>query len=58
MLDDGSILFSANCVYVYSLYAQTVIFSIGTDLIVNLNFGLVTQTQSGACAASLGGIIE
>jgi len=25
MLHDGSILLSANCVYVYSLYAQTVI---------------------------------
>jgi len=29
MLDDGTILVSANYVYTYSLYAQTMIFSIG-----------------------------
>jgi len=46
MLDDRSILFLANCVYVYSLYAQTVMFSIGSVLLANLNFGLVPQTQN------------
>ena len=29
MVDDGTILVSANYVYTYSLYAQTMIFSIG-----------------------------
>jgi len=46
MLHDGSISFLANSVYVYSLYAQTVMFSIGSAVIVNLTFGLVTQTQN------------
>jgi len=46
MLYDGSISFLANYLYVFSLYTQTVMFSLGSALIVNLNFGLVTQTQN------------
>jgi len=46
MLDDWTILFLANYVYTYSLYAQTVIFSYWSAVTVHLNVVLVYQTQS------------
>ena len=48
MLDDGSKIFLANYVYIYSLYAQTMFFSIGSALTVQFNFAPYPKPTVGA----------